>query len=165
MSIPSLPQGTYVPLVTPFTEAGEVDYLALDTLLQAMLAADVEALVMLGTTGESPTVNENEFSAIIEHTLQRVQGKTTVLAGIGSNDTDTTVKQAFTAERLGVDGLLVVCPYYNKPTPLGLRRHYQTVADAVSIPLLVYNIAGRTRCQHRHRYTADFSKTSKYRRR
>ena len=108
MSVQSLPQGTYVPLVTPFTETGEIDYPALDILLQTMLAADVEALVMLGTTGESPSVNDNESAAIIKHTLQRVQGKTRVLAGIGSNDTGTTVKQAFTAERLGVDGLLVV---------------------------------------------------------
>ncbi|MCB1814949.1 MAG: dihydrodipicolinate synthase family protein, partial [Candidatus Competibacteraceae bacterium] len=146
MSVPTLPQGTYVPVVTPFTAAGEVDYPALDHLLQRFLDAGVEALVLLGTTGESPTVNSAEFSAIIEHTLTQVRtqvnNQVSVLAGIGTNDTRSSIAQARTAEALGVDGLLLVCPYYNKPTQSGIQRHFEAVADAVSIPLLVYNIAG-----------------------
>ena len=144
MSAQQLPKGTYVPLVTPFTKDDEVDYAALDALLQKMLAAEVEALVMLGTTGESPTVTNDEFTGIIERTLEQTQEKTVVLAGIGTNDTRTTVAQACIAEALGVDGLLVTCPYYNKPMPAGIQRHYQTVADAVTLPLLIYNIGGRT---------------------
>ena len=148
MSDPTLPQGTYVPVVTPFTATGEVDYPALAQLLQRFLDAGVEALVLLGTTGESPTVTPDEFSAIIEYSLAQVQARSqrqvTVLAGIGTNDTRSSIAQARTAEALGVDGLLLVCPYYNKPTQSGIQRHFEAVADAVSIPLLVYNIAGRT---------------------
>lgn len=140
----ALPKGTYVPVVTPFTDTGEVDYAALDGLLQRLLAADVEALVMLGTTGESPTVAGNEFSAIIERALEQARGKAAVLAGVGTNDTRTSVTQARTAAALGVHGLLVVCPYYNKPTQSGIQQHYEAIADAVPVPLLVYNIAGRT---------------------
>lgn len=148
MSVPTLPQGTYVPVVTPFTAAGEVDYPALDQLLQRLLNTGVEALVLLGTTGESPTISSDEFSAIIEHTLAlvraRVKQQISVLAGIGTNDTRSSIAQARTAEALGVDGLLLVCPYYSKPTQAGIQRHFEAVADAISIPLLVYNIAGRT---------------------
>jgi 4-hydroxy-tetrahydrodipicolinate synthase len=140
----ALPRGTYVPVVTPFTDAGEVDYAALDRLLQRLLAADVEALVMLGTTGENPTVTGSEFTAIIERTLEQTRGKAAVLAGVGTNDTRTSVAQARTAAALGVQGLLVVCPYYNKPTQSGIQTHYETIADTVPVPQLVYNIAGRT---------------------
>ena len=142
--MPRLPYGTYVPVVTPFTAAGEIDYPALSGVINRLLAAEVDALIMLGTTGESPTVTEPEFCRIIQHTLEHTRGKIPVLAGIGSYDTRSSVFQAKTAEGLGVQGLLVVCPYYSKPTQDGIQAHYQAIADAISIPLLVYNITGRT---------------------
>jgi len=142
--IQTLPLGTYVPLVTPFTEQGVVDYSGLHTLIDRMLLANVEAIVVMGTTGESPTVRAQEFSKIVECAVNRVDGAAAVLSGIGSNDTQASLQQAQAAASLGVDGLLVVCPYYNKPTQQGLYEHVKSIAEGVPVPQLVYNIAGRT---------------------
>lgn len=140
----SLPRGTYVPIVTPFSEQGGVDYTGLHTLIDRLLLANVEAIVVMGTTGESPTVKEQEFSEVVKCTIERVDSAAAVLSGIGSNDTQASLQQAQAAARLGVDGLLVVCPYYSKPTQQGLYEHFKSIAQEVPVPQLVYNIAGRT---------------------
>lgn len=143
-SITTLPRGTYVPIVTPFTVDNTLDFEALAVLLERVLSAKVEGIVVHGTTGESPTVEPDEFSTLLECTIRIVAGRAVVLAGVGCNDTRTSQQQCRHAEQLGVDGLLVVCPYYNKPTQQGLYEHYQAIADSVSLPVLVYNVAGRT---------------------
>jgi len=140
----ALPKGTYVPLVTPFTPQGKIDIKSLDTVIERLLKANVEAVVVLGTTGESPTVNSEESVALIRHTIARMQGDTAVIAGIGTNDTASSLEQAKVARDLGVDGLLVVCPYYSKPTQKGLFDHFKLIAEQVPVPQIVYNIAGRT---------------------
>ena len=140
----ALPKGTYIPLVTPFTRSGNIDYESFDKLIGKMLKAKVEALVVLGTTGESPTVTPEETYALIEYTVARVNGSATVLAGVGNNDTQSSLTQAQSAMNLGVDGLLVVCPYYSRPNQQGLYEHFKLIAEQVPIPQIVYNIAGRT---------------------
>jgi len=140
----SLPQGTYVPLITPFTEQGEIDFTNMGRLIDRLLRANVEAIVVLGTTGESPTVSGQESAALIQYTVNRVAGSVAVLAGVGSNNTRTSVEQACAATELGVDGLLVVCPYYSRPTQRGLYEHFRTIAEQVPVPQIVYNIDGRT---------------------
>ena len=136
--------GTYVPIVTPFTGSGAIDYESLDRLIDRLLMANVEALVVLGTTGESPTITTEETTALIRHTVSRARGSTAVVAGVGSNNTHTSMNQAKQASDLGVDGLLVVCPYYSKPTQQGLYEHFAVIADQVPVPQIVYNIVGRT---------------------
>lgn len=142
--IQTLPQGTYVPIVTPFSEQGGVDYSGLHTLIDRLLIANVEAIVVMGTTGESPTVKQHEVSEVVKCTIDRVDGRAAVLSGIGGNDTRASLQQAQVAANLGVDGLLVVCPYYSKPTQQGLYEHFKSIAEEVPVPQLVYNIAGRT---------------------
>ncbi len=142
--ISTLPQGTYVPIVTPFSEHGGVDYSGLHTLIDRLLLANVEAIVVMGTTGESPTVKEQEFSEVVKCAIERVNGGAAVLSGIGGNDTQASMQQARIAENLGVDGLLVVCPYYSKPTQQGLYEHFKSIAEEVPLPQLIYNVPGRT---------------------
>jgi len=137
-------RGTFTPLLTPFTRAGAVDFPALGGLIADQLSAGIEGLVMLGTTGESPTIDAAELDQIVGFALERAKSKTMVIAGVGSNDTKRTIEQAKRAEAMGVDGLLVLCPYYSKPTQVGIRQHFEAIADAVGVPQIVYNIAGRT---------------------
>lgn len=139
-----LPQGTYVPIVTPFTKKQDLDISALEALIQRLMSAQVEGIVVHGTTGESPTVREEEFSTLLQRTVELVDGQAVVVAGVGGNNTRTSIQQAKQASQLGVDGLLVVCPYYNKPTQQGLYEHYCEIAEAIPLPILVYNVAGRT---------------------
>ena len=137
-------RGTYTPILTPFATDGSIDFDGFDRLLDRQLAAQVEGLVILGTTGESPTVSDPEARALIGRSVERVSGRATVIAGIGSNDTAKTLEQARSAAALGVDGLLVTCPYYSRPTQAGLFDHFARIADAVALPQIVYNIEGRT---------------------
>jgi len=137
-------RGTFTPLLTPFTTEGSIDFPALGGLIADQLSARVEGLVMLGTTGESPTIEAPEFDQIVGFAVKQAKGKSMVIAGVGSNDTKRTIDQARRAEDLGVDGLLVLCPYYSKPTQMGIRLHFEAIAEAVGVPQIVYNIAGRT---------------------
>lgn len=139
-------KGSYVALVTPFDSQGEIDYSALDRLVDFHLAHQTDGLVLSGTTGESPTLSEKEHAALISHVLNRVSRKIPVIAGVGKNDTRATVKLAQNTATLGVDGLLIVTPYYNKPTQEGLYRHYGQIAEKVNLPQLLYNVPGRTGC-------------------
>lgn len=137
-------RGTFTPLVTPFTGAGTVDWKALAGLIDHQLGAGVEGLVLAGTTGESPTIQLEEFRELLRFSIERAAGRTRIVAGLGTNDTQRTIEQVHTAEALGVDGLLVVCPYYSKPTQAGLEQHFTRVADATSIGVVLYNVGPRT---------------------
>ena len=137
-------EGTFTALVTPFQTNGAVDYQALEGLLEDQIAAEVEGVVILGTTGESPTICCGEYAEIIHFVRTKVDGRIMVLAGSGSNNTRKTIKQSLIAQDQGVDGLMIVNPYYNKPTQEGLYQHFWSVAEAVDLPQIIYNIEGRT---------------------
>jgi 4-hydroxy-tetrahydrodipicolinate synthase len=136
-------EGVYVALVTPFRR-GELDLDGLARVVDRCLAAGVDGLVACGTTGESPVLSDPERADVIRACVARARGRAKVLAGTGSNDTRKAIAWSRAAEDLGADGLLVVTPYYNKPSQEGLYRHYQAVHDATGLPIMLYNIPGRT---------------------
>lgn len=140
-------RGIYTALATPFTPEGAVDRDAWNGLLKAQLKAGVHGVVACGTTGESPTLSSDEKMALIQSAVQAcspAKGKTIVIAGTGSNDTRETCEFTARVSELGVDACLVVTPYYNKPSQAGLERHFQLVADASKVPVILYNVPGRT---------------------
>ncbi|MEP0823357.1 MAG: 4-hydroxy-tetrahydrodipicolinate synthase [Ignavibacterium sp.] len=137
-------QGTGTALVTPFKKNGAIDEHSLLQLLDYQLKGKVEALVPLGTTGENPTLSRAEMRRIIEVVVEHVAGRALVIAGAGSNSTTTALELAREAQAAGADAVLVVGPYYNKPTQEGYYRHFSTIAEEVDIPIIVYNVPGRT---------------------
>ncbi len=137
-------QGCGTALVTPFKSDLSLDEEALRRLVQRQIEGGIHFLVPCGTTGENPTLTRQEHLRVIEITIEEAKGKVPVLAGAGGNDTRTVVELAKEIEALGPDGLLVVTPYYNKPTPDGLFAHYREVARATRLPIVVYNVPGRT---------------------
>lgn len=139
-------QGSIVALVTPFAEDGSVDFDALARLIDFHLEAGTDALLVLGTTGESSTMSHEEDDAVCEFTVKRVAGRVPVIAGSGSNTTQTMLEKSLSYQKLGVDGLLLITPYYNKSNEEGIYRHFTTVLDAVDIPCILYNVPGRTGC-------------------
>ncbi|MBN2454263.1 4-hydroxy-tetrahydrodipicolinate synthase [Candidatus Woesearchaeota archaeon] len=136
-------EGAITAMVTPFTEEG-VDIEGLKKNIKHQLSNGISGLVPLGTTGESPTVSEAEREEIIKTVVAEVKKKVPVIVGVGTNSTEKTIKNAKQAKELGADALLVVSPYYNKPSQEGLYRHFIAVAEAVDLPIVVYNIQGRT---------------------
>jgi 4-hydroxy-tetrahydrodipicolinate synthase len=137
--------GTYTALVTPFTPDGEtIDFNALDALVEAQIAGGVSGLVPCGTTGESPTLSEDEAAAVIQRVIAAARGRVPVLAGTGSFSTKKTIAASKAALAAGADGVMLVMPYYNKPSQEGLREHVLAVARAVSGPIVLYNIPGRS---------------------
>ena len=139
-------EGTYTALVTPFAnaEGHPVDFDALDALIDAQVVGGVSGLVPCGTTGESPTLSHEEHALVIERTVKRAAKRVQVFAGAGSNSTREAIALAQHAERVGADGLMIVVPYYNRPTQDGLVRHFVDVASHVRVPIILYNIPGRT---------------------
>ncbi len=135
--------GAFTALVTPFRN-GEVDVEALEGLVEFQIQQGVNGLVPCGTTGESPTLSEKEDRVVIEAVVRVTNGRVPVVAGTGSNSTDMAIKYTRMAEEAGADGSLQVAPYYNKPTQEGLYRHFATIAESTSLPLILYNIPGRT---------------------
>ena len=135
--------GSAVALITPFTESG-VDYKKLDELIEFHIANKTDAIVVCGTTGECSTMPDEEHTAVIAYAVKAVAGRVPVIAGTGSNDTPHAVKLCKFAEEAGCDGLLVVTPYYNKTTQKGLRLYYEEIAKSVNLPIILYNIPGRT---------------------
>jgi 4-hydroxy-tetrahydrodipicolinate synthase len=131
-------------LITPMHEDGSVDLEALKFLLGVQREAGVDGVVLLGTTGEAPTLGAEERRAIIETAVAEMKGELQLVVGTGSNSTESTIAASREAEQLGADGLLVVAPYYNRPTQAGIFGHFEALSAAVSIPILVYNIPGRT---------------------
>ena len=137
-------QGAGVALVTPFKENGEIDYDRLEELVEEQIAGGTDAIVACGTTGEASTMTHEEYLDVISYVCQVVKGRIPVVAGTGSNCTETAVYLSEEAERRGADGILVVSPYYNKATQNGLKAHFTAVANSVKIPMILYNIPGRT---------------------
>lgn len=136
-------QGCYTAIVTPFRN-GAVDYPALDKLVDEQVAGGVAGLVPVGTTGESPTLNMEEHMQVIAHVIKVANRRCTIIAGTGANSTAEAVELTREAAKLGADATLQVTPYYNKPTSEGLYRHFMTVADQGGLPVVLYNVPGRT---------------------
>ncbi|HET7481059.1 MAG TPA: 4-hydroxy-tetrahydrodipicolinate synthase [Rubrobacteraceae bacterium] len=135
--------GAFTALVTPFRN-GEVDVEALENLVEFQIQHGIHGLVPCGTTGESPTLSESEDRLVIETVVRVANGRVPVIAGTGSNNTDSAIKYTKMAEDVGADGSLQVAPYYNKPTQEGLYRHFAAIAENTDLPLILYNIPGRT---------------------
>lgn len=130
-------------LITPFSADGQLDEQGIDRIVHHCIETGTTGIVACGTTGESPTLTHEEKLRVFRLVLQASAGRVPVLAGTSSNDTASSIALSREAEALGVDGLLLVAPYYNKPTQDGLYAHFRTIADAVSIPVMLYNIPGR----------------------
>ncbi|MBI4713212.1 MAG: 4-hydroxy-tetrahydrodipicolinate synthase [Planctomycetes bacterium] len=135
--------GCITALVTPFKQ-GKVDYSKLFRLIDAQIKAGVQGLVLAGTTGEGATLTDQEKEKLFRTAVRYIKSQIIIIAGTGSNDTVKTIKLTRMAKSAGVDGALIVTPYYNKPTQAGLYLHYKTVAGKVGIPIIVYNVPGRT---------------------
>jgi len=137
-------KGAGVALVTPFHEDESVNYEALEELVEMQIEGHTDAIIVCGTTGEPSTMTEEERVSVIKFVVEKVNKRVPVIAGTGGNNTREAVEMSKTAESLGADGLLVVTPYYNKATQEGLFLHYKAIADAVNIPIIMYNVPGRT---------------------
>ncbi len=135
-------RGVYTALVTPFRD-GKVDYPALKTLVESQIAGGVAGLIPVGTTGESPTLDYKEHSEVIAFTIECAAKRCQIIAGTGANSTAEAIKLTREAKEMGADATLQVTPYYNKPTPEGIYRHFATVADTVGLPVVMYNVPGR----------------------
>lgn len=131
-------------MITPFNDEMEIDYRAVERLVAHLVDTGTETIVVSGTTGESPTLEEFEKKELIKAVLAIAKGRAKVIMGTGSNSTSKTVQASREAEKLGAEGLLVVAPYYNKPSQEGLLAHFTAVAEATALPVMVYNIPGRT---------------------
>lgn len=136
-------KGTATALITPFTSDG-VDFDSFDRILDDQLSGGVDAVVVLGTTGEPATMTAAEKKAVIEFAVKKLKGKLPIIVGTGANSTSAATEMSVLAESLGADALLLVTPYYNKATQQGLIAHFRTVADAVHTPIICYNVPGRT---------------------
>ncbi len=136
-------KGSIVAIVTPFNN-GKVDEKALGNLIEWHIKQGTNAIVPCGTTGESATLDYEEHHRVIRFTVEKVRKRVPVIAGTGANSTDETIMITKEAKKSGADAALVVAPYYNKPTQEGLYRHYKAVARAVNIPIVLYNVPGRT---------------------
>ncbi len=138
--------GSMVALVTPMQDDGSLDFEALERLVEFHVEGGTDAIVSVGTTGESPTLNEKDHCAVIRKTVDLVRGRMPVIAGTGSNCTREAIDLTMSAMEAGADASLLVTPYYNKPTQEGLYLHYKAIADAVAMPQILYNVPGRTAC-------------------
>jgi 4-hydroxy-tetrahydrodipicolinate synthase len=136
-------EGTYTAIVTPFKKDGSIDYISLKRLLDMQIKAGVDGVAPVGTTGESPTLDYQEHSTVIDFTVEHCKGRIKVIAGTGGNSTAEAVELTRHAMRSGADATLQVTPYYNKPNQEGLIRHFRAVAD-LGLPVMLYNIPGRT---------------------
>ncbi len=139
-------KGAGVALVTPFHEDESVNYEALEALVEMQIKGHTDAIIVCGTTGEPSTMTEEERVSVIDFVVKKVAGRIPVIAGTGCNNTRSTIEMSKKAESLGVDGLLIVTPYYNKATQDGLFAHYKAIAEAVSLPIIMYNVPSRTGC-------------------
>ncbi|WNB90347.1 4-hydroxy-tetrahydrodipicolinate synthase [Bacillus sp. NEB1478] len=131
-------------MVTPFDSKGNVDFAKTTKLINHLIDNGSDSLVVSGTTGESPTLTTEEKIALFKHVVKVVAGRVPVIAGTGSNNTKASIDLSKKAEEIGVDALLIVAPYYNKPSQEGIVAHYKAIADAVRIPIMAYNVPGRT---------------------
>jgi 4-hydroxy-tetrahydrodipicolinate synthase len=139
-------QGSLVAIVTPMHQDGSLDLKALRALIDFHVEQGTDCIVIVGTTGESPTVNFDEHCLLIKTAVEQSAGRVPVIAGTGANSTTEAIELTSAAKRLGVDACLLVAPYYNKPSQEGLYQHFRAVAEAVDIPQILYNVPGRTGC-------------------
>ena len=139
-------KGSIVALVTPFNGDGSINFEKLGELIEFHIENKTDAVLILGTTGESSTMTHEEDDAVCEYAVKRAAGRIPIIAGSGSNCTQTMLEKSLAYEKLGADGLLIISPYYNKANDEGMYRHFKTVADAVNIPCILYNVPGRTGC-------------------
>ena len=139
-------QGSMVALVTPMHPDGGLDWEALDQLVEFHVESGTDAIIAMGTTGESATLNEGEHCEVIRRVVERVNGRIPVIAGTGANATQEAIDLTRCAKEQGADAALLVTPYYNKPTQEGLYLHYKAIAEAVDMPQILYNVPGRTAC-------------------
>lgn len=142
----SIFKGAAVAIITPFQENGEINYPKLAEILDDQIANHTDAIVICGTTGESSTLTHEEHLEAIRFTIDHVAGRVPVIAGTGSNCTETAIYLSTEAEKYGADALLIVTPYYNKATQKGLIAHYTAIAESVNLPIIMYNVPSRTGC-------------------
>lgn len=138
--------GSIVALITPFTEEGTVNYEKLGELLDWHIANNTDAILILGTTSESPTMSHDEDLEICRFSVERVAGRVPVIASSGSNSTQTVIEKSLDLQTAGADAVMNIAPYYNKANKKGMYHHFADVADAIDIPLIIYNVPGRTGC-------------------
>lgn len=150
--------GAGVAIITPFTADGKVNEKVLAEIIEYQISHSTDAIVICGTTGESATLDHNEHTQAIKIAVDVTAGRIPVIAGTGSNDTAYALKLSNDAEKLGVDGLLMVTPYYNKASQEGLIKHFNYVADRVSTPIILYNVPSRTGCEIKPETYAELSK-------
>lgn len=131
-------------MVTPFDENGEIDFQATKNLINYLIANGTDGLVVSGTTGESPTLTEEEKVKLFKFTVDVVNGRVPVIAGTGSNNTKGSIELTILAEDVGVDGIMLVAPYYNNPSQEGLYQHFKTISEVTSLPIILYNVPGRS---------------------
>ncbi len=139
-------RGSYVALVTPFTSDGKVDFDALGELCEFQVQNGTDGIVVLGTTGESSTMSHEEDEEVVRCAISAVKGRVPIVAGAGSNSTETSLMKATAYDKLGADAVLLITPYYNKANERGMIRHFTDVADRLSIPVIAYNVPSRTGC-------------------
>ena len=151
-------KGSAVALVTPFTEDNNVNFEKLGELIEYHIENGTDALVVCGTTGEATTMSESEIFAVIKYTVEKVNKRIPVIAGTGSNNTMLSVHMSQEAEKLGVDGLLIITPYYNKTNEKGLKLHFETIANSVKLPIILYNVPGRTKVNIKPSVVAELAK-------
>lgn len=139
-------KGSIVALITPFHSDGSVNFEKLGELLEFHVSNQTDAILVLGTTGESSTMTHEEDDSVVEYTLKKIAGRIPVIVGSGSNCTETAVQKSIKYSEMGADALLVISPYYNKTNTQGMIHHFTAVADSVSVPVILYNVPGRTGC-------------------
>lgn len=138
--------GSGVAIVTPMDANGQVNFEKFAELIEFQIAGETDAIIVCGTTGEASTLSHEEHLEVVKYCVKVVNGRIPVIAGTGSNSTETAIYLSKEAEQYGVDGLLVVSPYYNKATQNGLYTHFKMIAEAVNLPIILYNVPGRTGC-------------------
>ncbi len=137
-------KGSIVALITPFNEDGSVNYIKLRELVRWHIEEGTDGILVLGTTGETPALSEDEQDKIVETALDEAKGEIPIIANSGGNNTEKSVAKSIKYEEMGADGLLVITPYYNKPNSSGMRKHFTKIADSVNIPVYIYNVPSRT---------------------
>ena len=137
-------EGSFVAIVTPFKDDGSLDEGKLQELIEFQIENGTHGIVPCGTTGESPTLSHSEHDRVVELTVKVANGRVKIIAGAGSNSTAEALRLTKHAKDVGADGALIITPYYNKPTQNGLKAHFMEIADAVDIPIVIYNVPGRT---------------------
>ena len=150
--------GAGVAIITPFNEDGSINFEEFGKIIEDQIAGHTDAIIVCGTTGESSTMDDDEHLATIKYCVEKVAGRIPVIAGTGSNCTETAIWLSQEAQKAGVDGCLVVTPYYNKATQKGLIQHYTAVAKSVDLPIIMYNVPGRTGCNIQPETAAKLAK-------